>query len=279
MGPLQVLAQLLGSGVGKQTRASHDNGALAVLERMQIVRAAGALDRIVCDNCDEPHGADVRRSSDGWRIRCRDHGWLKVEEAEVAAIEVDFEALAGIIAAEMAAKGRVRQIGDLWSLGRAMIRDGAVATLFLTPAADTLSRVAAVSAVVAREPQADVSVVISGWTGGAAVLFHPSIRFVALEDVCTIDERDRLEIDIPSLADIVLGPVVRKRRGGRPVKYGDDLTERIEQIWRPGGPRPTSRAVIEEHKRRWPEHDEPSTSTTNRALRNIEARRRTTQVI
>lgn len=270
----RTLAELLFSGSENLRRACFDPGALAPLEATKLVRSAGAVERIVCDNCEEPHGADVRRGPVGWQIRCRDHGWLDVDGDEVAAIVVDLDIVASAIAGALAARGRVRRVGDLWSLGRTRLRADVIATLFFAPVVDSIARTRSALATVANEAQADVSVVIAGWMDCLPPnALASSIRFVALEDICSIVPPDGLKIDMAGLADIVLGPAAPKRLGGRPVVYGDQLLERLDQIWPRGEPRPQPGAALKELKRLWRSDKPPSRQTVRRRLDKIEKHR------
>lgn len=218
----RTLAEIIAQRGPVSAAAFRPKAELENLIEAGFIDRFGAVQTVLCNDCEIAHDADLRFEDGQYGIHCPDLGFIPKERSEVAAIEANLHHLVENLAFELECK-RTKSTtvhGETWRVG---VMQGTVAdvTVYFHPVLRDGSDLMALKDALTRETRAQFGVVITA----AGTLSSPPFQSVLLEDCVAFDaelERFTVEIDLPLFAGV---PV--KNKGGRPSPYAQNLNKII----------------------------------------------------
>lgn len=273
MSAIETLAALLTRGGERFRRGAFPRRDIKILIACGVVLEDGLVYRGVCEECDDPHEGDVRKTEQGAELLCSRFGWLQISVASVVAARLDIEGLAKRLQRVLGAVGRVRSVGTggVWSLGVLSLNGDRRCACFIAPSVRSMAEVEAVRTAIGQAPKVGAAAVFCGsLTSSARVMCPEELHLIHLADFARLDSGGGLTVDATALEAVVTPPAPAINRGGAPKKYGDDLDQLVGEMWLPGSPRPMRPLVIDEYRRRHPNSTPPSPTTVTRSLDRVE---------
>lgn len=247
-------------------------GAFGLKAELDDLIAAGFVDRlgvaksVLCNDCENPHDADLHFEGGQYGIHCPELGFVPKKQSEVAAINANVPHLVENLATELECKRKKSTPvhGETWRVG---VMPGTVADVivYFHPVLRDASDLRAFNDALARETRAQFGIVITA----AGTLTSPPFQSVLLKNCVAFDAelgRFLVELDLPQLAGV---PV--KNKGGRPSPYAQNLTRIILARRNAGetlsGINAEARAIQSDYRTQHSDGPVPSISAIKQAMK------------
>jgi hypothetical protein len=219
---IDVLCEIIAQG-GKARAASFcvRRGYSALLDGGYL-RETGMVQAICCQDCDDPHDAEVVFDGGQYGILCPDLGFVPLSRGQVAAVVPDLPRLVADLADAFDCKRRKTAPlqGEAWRVGAVETAGGDV-TLYFHPRLKSEQDLRDLRSALSREVKSPFRLILTA-DGG---LPFEDAKTAQLCDVVELNcETSALTATVDPGA-IVGAPV--KRVGGTPNIYGETLTRLI----------------------------------------------------
>ena len=131
---IDLLAHVICHG-GKASAATlGQNGDVRALSASGLLREAGVISSVVCTDCENAHAAEVIFDRDAYGHYCPDAGFVKLERADIVALEPDLPALVELLAEAFTCTRRKATpvYCNTWRIGAKKTDHGSI-TLYFHP--------------------------------------------------------------------------------------------------------------------------------------------------
>ncbi len=237
MSAVSLLSEMLELRTDKlPTDAYSNRPGFPALRKCLIIRDAGLLQSVRCEECEQTHDAPVTyhngEAAYGWI--CYEHGFFPIERERLAAFRVSIEAIVTRLSASLACRNRRERPlidGLLWRVGTFDWANQDVAVYLATRIA-TLDEAQRCAAAISAEPRAGFRVLLTPDLDNMRDFEIAGCAIAKLSDAISIDSVLGLEARPHRVARLAGVPV--QRSGGRPAVYEPMLSDLIETRDRDG---------------------------------------------
>ena len=187
------------------------------------MRQAGVVAEIVCDECDEPHSAQVVHERERYGYYCPDLGFVTLDPARLDAFSPDISKLIDRLADALGCRQRKSTsiYGATWRIGTVQTKAAPV-MLYFHPKLQTEDDARELLDALGREARSEWRLVVTA----QGALPMAGLATVRLDELVEIDLTTG---ELCVLADPgVLAGAPRKNPGGRPRQQRDQLARIIE---------------------------------------------------
>jgi len=261
----RLLAEILAQRTPVSAAQYQSDPALTPLMDFGFVQEAGLVRSVLCNDCDQPHDAEVVFEEKHYGIHCPDLGFIARDRSGLVAIQPKIGHLVKCLAASLNCK-RTKSTpiqGQTWRVG-VVSYPSADITVYVQPTLDDASDLRALEACLARKPKMQFGIVLTA----RGELHCPPLRTLRIEDCLTFDATAgsfQFDVDLLSSAGAPL-----TRQGGRPSPYQAILSKLIAKRRSAGtalpGTNEEARAILEAIKSMCPDQRAPALSTIKRAI-------------
>ncbi|KCV81858.1 hypothetical protein ATO10_10945 [Actibacterium atlanticum] len=265
MDAARLLAEIIAQKAPVSAAQYQSFTAFRFLIESGYVEEVGIVQSVHCDDCDQPHDADVVFELGEYGIYCPDLGFTVKARSELIAIRPNLVRLVENLADCLDCK-RSKTIpidGHTWRVGVVSCTSADVAVYF-QPTLQDANDLRSLEAALAREAKARFGVIVTAY----GELACPPFKTLHIEDCLSIDETTgRLEFEA-DLLTVAGAPVTQT--GGRPSPYAITLPKLIGERRKTGmalpGTNEEARAIQAFLKSARSNEPLPSLSTIKRAI-------------
>ena len=216
MTAISLLCEIIGSRGKVGTSVYRDHPDLASLSQYGLLREAGVLASVVCEECSNPHSAAVDFQHGGYGYFCPDLGFVKLERSDIQAAQADVASLVGKLADALTCYRRKTSpvCGDTWRVGIVSTHDGELA-LYFHPCLREERDARAVEQALTREVRSQWRLIVTA----DGTLPIKGSEVVRLDELVRLDKETGAFEVLAQPAD--LAGVPRRRVGGAPNLFKD----------------------------------------------------------
>ena len=187
-----------------------------------LIEEIGVVSSLICNECDQPHDAQVVYEGSQYGYYCLDLGFISKPRSLLIAAQPNLSALVAQIADALACKRRKSSPLDkeTWRIGAVDSPAGDV-VLYLRPTMQDAQDVKDLEAALVGEMKSPFGVVLTS----IGTLSVPPYRTVYLQEALSLDP---IAKNLAFVGDLeAIAGVPEQRTGGRPNDYKRPLTELI----------------------------------------------------
>lgn len=271
---MALLSELLAQCSDKLPTDAYSNRAgFAALSRCRIIKDAGLVQSVRCEECDQAHDAPVKYREDegsyGWI--CYEHGFLPIDRDRLLAFRVSVREIIGRVSASLSCRNRLDRPlieGLLWRVGVFDLAEQDISVYLATPIV-TLDDAQRCAAAISSEPRRRYRVLLTPNLENIRDFDIAGCATARLEDAISIDPVRGMDVRPHRIAQLAGVPLVGK--GGRPSLYEPMLSELIEERDKLGTASGKINSEARAIRTMWPTlkltETTPSESVVKRALR------------
>ncbi len=268
MDAARLLADIIAQNVPVTAAQFRSVAAYQTLFDCGYIEEAGVVQSIHCDDCGQPHDAEVAYLSGQYGIHCPDLGFIAKQRSELTAVKPNLRKLVEDLADCLGCKRtKSTPIQDqTWRVGVVSGPSADVAVYF-RPTLRGVGDIRSLEAALAREAKSQLGIVLTA----SGDLFRPPFKTLRIQDCLLFDEVTgaiECEVDLCATAG---APV--KHKGGRPSPYKETLakiiTQRRDSRTALPGTNAEARAILGQLKLSMPSGPIPSISTIKKALAKV----------
>lgn len=270
MTAVETLSSIIAQG-GKASKAFYQRrGGFDLLAGSGFVRCRGVVQSVVCEECNDPHDAEVVFANGSYGIYCPDAGFAELTAQSIEAIQPDIGRLVADLAGVFDCKRRKSTPvhGETWRIGAIDTPAGDL-VLYFHPSLQTEQDVRAVEVALLHEVGAMFRLVITA-VGKASVL---NAKTVQLADIVEVVSGAANLATIADPRTIAGAPKVPNT--GRPSPYAEKLSSLILRRIEDGSALPglnaEARAIGDLYSAKYKAEQVPSFSATKRHITKLRA--------
>jgi hypothetical protein len=185
-----------------------------------LIELTGKVQSLVCDECDDPHDAELVFADSAYGYYCHELGFIRVEDQRTHAVKPVISKLIDGLASTYECKRRKSTpiSGDTWRIGSITTQEGDLA-LYFHPSLQTEDDVRDVQTALSYETRSAFRVLITA----VGTLMITDAKVVELVDAVEFQEKTGKLDPIIDLRTIAGVPPMRT--GGHPNYYKQPLRE------------------------------------------------------
>lgn len=244
--------------------------AFDLLKTVELVQETGKLQSVVCDDCSDPHDAEVVFEGGNYGVYCQEAGFVRLEVNDVTAIKPNVAKLVADLAALFDCKRRKSSpvTGDTWRIG-AIDTPGGDLALYFHPTLQNEQDIRAMESALRAETRSAYQLIITAF----GKLSASGAKSAELVDVVELDDKTN-ELTASADPRIIAGAPTASPNG-RPNLYADKLEPLILRRMKDGsalaGLNKEAKAIREVLAERSTNRQVPSLSTVKAYLSNLRA--------
>lgn len=235
-----------------------------------LIEETGVVSSIICDDCDQPHDAQVVYEGSEYGHHCPDLGFISKARSELIATQPNLRAFTTQIADALSCKRRMSSpLGDgTWRIGAIDNPTGDV-VLYLHPTLQDAQDIRGLQANLAGEMKSAFGVVLTS----KGALSVPPYAAAQLQDALRFDP---LTAKVLVVVDfLTIAGVPEQRIGGRPNDYRKPLSDLIALRSSQGrtlqGRNAEAKALQAEFAAQFPNEKCPSLPTVKRYVSEVKS--------
>jgi hypothetical protein len=187
-----------------------------------LIEESGVVSSIICDECDNPHDAQIVYEGSKYGYYCPELGFVSKPRSELVAVQPNLGSFVSQIADALGCKRRKSSPldADTWRIGAIESTAGDV-VLYLHPTLQDARYIRDVQAALASEVKSSFGVILTS----SGTLTAPPFVTAQLDDVLSFDPKAgqfAVVVDMRTIAG-----VPEQRSGGRPNDYRKPLRHLI----------------------------------------------------
>lgn len=260
MNAVSLLCEIVGRAGKVAAEPYRDDARYGALLDTGLIQTDGVVQSVVCQNCDEPHDAEVVFEAGSYGHYCPDLGFIAVERADLVAVRPNMAELAEQLRVACGCEpGSTSQLGSqTWRVGLVDTPGGRAVVYFHTCLQNDDELVSLENALRA-EIRRDYALVV---TAAGHLPYRDA-------ETCTLAQMVQLDLGTArlrqsvSVAEAVGAPP--RPTGGRPSVYRDRfqamLADRAAHGLAEQGRNEEAKAVLLDYCRRYPTEAAPKLST------------------
>ena len=232
-----------------------------------LVTETGVVGSVLCDECDQPHDAQVVYENGQYGYYCPDLGFMPMDRSGLTAAKPDFAKFVAALANALNCQRRKTSpvLGETWRIG-AIDTHGGDLVIYMHPTLQHAQDIEAVATALGKEMNTRFCLILTA----CGALSVEGVKTALLTDVVTFDVVSGDLNVLVDLSVIVDAPV--KRKGGRPSNFQTPLHELILERQNSGaalsGRNAEAKAVLAEFIEKYPNIHSPSLPTVKRYITN-----------
>ncbi len=218
MSAATLLCEIIAQGAKASAGTFRPRAGYHALILQGLVQESGVVQSIRCDDCDEPHDAEVVFKNGQYGYFCPEIGFVSIERSDLAGVKSDLQTLISLISGALDCKRRKGTpiCGSTWRVGTLDTIAGDL-TIYFHPRLQSGEDLCELQAALRREVISPFRLILTA----AGSLEVPGTKSARLDEVLELDPVSGDVVECSDLRVIVEAPL--ENSGGRPNVYREKL--------------------------------------------------------
>ena len=265
MSAATLLCEIIAQGAKASAGTFRSRAGYHALILQGLVQESGVVQSIQCDDCDDPHDAEVVFESGQYGYFCPENGFVAIERSDLTGVKSDLQTLTSFISAALGCNRRkgTPVSGSTWRVGALDTIAGDL-TIYFHPRLQSCEDLHELEAALQREVVSPFRLILTA----AGSLNVPGAKSARLDEVLELDPVSGDLVEYSDLRVIVKVPL--ENSGGRPNVYGKKLDTIIRTRIGNGqallGRNEEGKAILDVFRKQFQNEKPPSLPTIMRYL-------------